>query len=104
MDALYNRAMCHGLTCNSKLPGVPVLHENRNHGRAVDSRYVVHHVASLSPKQHSMIRFVCIPHIGTKRKPLTKAGNLDILVHVVATYDASQAVLNFLCHVLRTSP
>ena len=59
----------------------------------------------LSPKQHSMIRVVHIPHIGTKRKPLTKAGSPNILVHVVATYDAFQAVLGFLCrHVLGCLP
>ena len=53
------------------------------------------------PKQHSMIRFVRIPHIDAKRKPLTKAGSPNILVHVVATYDDYQAVLGFLCrHVL----
>ena len=50
----------------------------------------------LSPKQHS-IRFVHISHIGTKRKLVTKAGSPNILVHVVATYDAFQAVLSFLC-------
>ena len=56
----------------------------------------------LSPKQHSTIRVVHIPHIDTKRKLLTKAGSTNILVHVVATYDAFQAVLGFLCrHVLR---
>ena len=59
----------------------------------------------LSPKQHSMIQVVCIPHICTKRKPLTKAGspNIHVLLHVMATYmyDAFQAVLGFLCrHVL----
>ena len=79
-----------------------VLHEKDNHGRAGDSRYVAHHLASLLPKQHSMIRVVCIPHIGTKRKPLTKAGSPNILLHVVASkYDDFQAVLGFLCrHVL----
>ena len=42
-----------------------------------------------------MIRFVCNPpRIGTKRKPPTKAESPNILVHVVATYDA---VLYFLC-------
>ena len=67
---------CHGIpvTCNSKLPRC-YIHENGNHGKAVDSRYVAHHLASLSPEQHSMIRFVRIPHIGTKRKPPTKAGS-----------------------------
>ena len=45
-----------------------------------------------------MIRVVRIPHIITKRKPLTKAGSTNVLVHVVATYDAFQAVLSFLCH------
>ena len=55
----------------------------------------------LSPKQYSMIRIVRIPHLCTKRKPLTKAGSPNILVHVVATYDTLQAVLGFLCrHVL----
>ena len=52
----------------------------------------------LSPKQHSMIRAVHIPHISTKRKPLRKAGSPNIIVHVVATYDTFQAVLDFLCH------
>ena len=37
---------------------------------------------------------MCILHIGTKRKLLTKAGSPNILVHVVALYDA---VLGFLC-------
>ena len=56
----------------------------------------------LSPKQHSVIRVVRIPHIGTKIKPLSKAGRSNILVNVVATYDAFQDVLGFLCrHVLR---
>ena len=56
----------------------------------------------LSPKQHSMIRLVHIPHIGTKRKSPTKAGSPNILVHMVAMYDAFQAILGFLCrHVLR---
>ena len=56
----------------------------------------------LSPKQHSMIRVVRIPRIGTKRNPVTKAGSPNILVHVVATYDALQAVLCFFCcHMLR---
>ena len=55
----------------------------------------------LSPKQHSMIRVVRIPHTGMKRKPLTKAGSPNKLVHVVATYNTVQAVLGFLCcHVL----
>ena len=54
----------------------------------------------LSPKQHS-IRFIRISHIGTKRKLLTEAGSPNILVHVVAMYDAFQAVLGVLCcHVL----
>ena len=74
-----------------------VLHENGNHGRAVDSRYMTHHLASLSPKQHSMIQVVRTPHIGTMRKLLTKAGSLNILVHMVAVCDAFQAVLGFLC-------
>ena len=48
-----------------------------------------------------MIRVVHIPHIGTKRKPLTETGSPNILVHVEATYDTFQAVLGFLCrHVL----
>ena len=34
---------------------------------------------------------MCIPHIGTKRKLLTKAGSTNILVHIVATYDVFQA-------------
>ena len=78
-----------------------VLHENSIHCKADDSRYVAHHLASLSLKQHSMIRIVRIPHIGTKRKPLTKAGSPNVIVHVVATYDNFQAVHGFLCrHVL----
>ena len=52
----------------------------------------------LSRKQHSMIRLVRIPHIGMKRKLLTKAGSPNILVHVVTAYNAFQAVLGFLCH------
>ena len=84
-----------------KASKLKVLHENGNHGRADDSRYVAHHLVSLSLKQHSMIRVVRIPHIGTKREPLTKAASPNKLVHVVATYDAFQAVLGFLCrHVL----
>ena len=51
----------------------------------------------LSLKQHSMMRLVRIPHIDVKRKPLTKAGRPNILVHVVAMYDAFQAILGFLC-------
>ena len=86
----------------SKASKLKVLHENDNHSRADDSQYVAHHLAYLSPKQHSMIRLVRIPHIDTKRKPLTKARSPNILVHVVATYDALRAVLSFLCcHVLR---
>ena len=49
----------------------------------------------LSPKLHSMIRVVRIPHIGTKRKPLTKAGSPNILVHVVATYDTFIIIFYF---------
>ena len=52
----------------------------------------------LSLKQHIMIRVVRIPHIGTKRKPLTTVGSPNIFVHVVATYDDFQAILGFLCH------
>ena len=85
-----------------KFKAFKVLYENGNHGRAVDSWYVSTISHLLSPKQHSMIRVVHIPHIGMKRKLLTKAGSANILVHVVATYDAFQAVLGFLCcHVLR---
>ena len=55
----------------------------------------------LSPKQRSIL-FMRIPHIDTKRKPLTEAGSPNILVHVVAMCNAFQAVLGFLCcHVLR---
>ena len=55
----------------------------------------------LSPKQHSTIRFVRIPHIETKRKPLTKVGSPNIIVHmVVAMYDTLQAVLGFLCRLV----
>ena len=74
-----------------------VLHENSIHCKADNSRYVVHYIASLSPKQHSMIRIVRIPHIGTKIKPLTKAGSSNVILHVVATYYNFQAVLGFLC-------
>ena len=58
-----------------------VLHENGNHGRADRSRYVAHHLASFITEtaQYDTSR-------GTKRKPLTKAGSPNILVHVVATY------------------
>ena len=53
----------------------------------------------------SMIRVMRIPHISTKRKLLTEAGSPNILVHVVATYDAFQTVLGFLCcYVLRHLP
>ena len=59
----------------------------------------------LSLKQHITILFMHIPHIGTKRKPLTKAGSPNIPVHMVATYGAFRAVLDFLCHyVLRRLP
>ena len=57
--------------------------------------YVAHNLASLSPKQHSMIRVVCTPHIGMKRKPLTKAGSSNILVHVEAMYDTSKLYSTF---------
>ena len=85
-------------TGNVQFEASKVLHENCNHGKTIDSRCVAYHLESLSLTQHSMIRFVCIPHIGTKRKLLTKAGSSNILVHVVATYDTFQAVLGFLCH------
>ena len=58
----------------------------------------------LTPKQHSMIRFVHIPHIGTKRKTLINEGSPNILVRVVAMYDAFQAVLGFLCHLVLHFP
>ena len=49
-----------------------------------------------------MIRVVRLPHIAAKIKPLTKAGSLNILVHVMATYDTFQTVLGFLFyHLLR---
>ena len=83
-----------------KASKLKVLHENCNHGRAVDSRYVVHHLASFITEQHSMIRVVRIPLIDMKRKPLTKARSSNILVHMVATYDAFQAVLGFLCRLV----
>ena len=83
-------------TGNVQFEASEVLHENGNHGRTVDSRYVAHHLASLSPKQHSVIRVVRIIHVGTKRKPLTEAGSPNILVHVVTIYDAFQAVFGFL--------
>ena len=66
-----------GYTCNeaSKLK---MLHKNGN--------------------QYSMIRVVYILHIDTKRNPLTNAGNPNILVHMMATFDDFQSVLDFLCH------
>ena len=81
-----------------------VLHENGHHGRADDFQYVAHHLAYyITETAYSMIRIVCIPHIGTKRKLLTKAGspNILVLVHMAATYDNFQDLLGFLCrHVL----
>ena len=78
-----------------------VLHEKGNHGKADDSLNVAHNLAYLSTKQYSMIRVVHISHIGMKRKPFTKAGSPNILLHVEAMYDAFHAVLGFLCrHVL----
>ena len=47
---------------------------------------------------------MCIPRICTKRKPLTKAGRPNILVHVVASYNVFQAVLGFLCHCVLCFP
>ena len=76
-----------------------VLHENGILGMWP----TISHLLSL--KQHSMIRVVRNPHTNTKRKPLTKAGSPNILVHVVATCDAFQAVLGFLYrHVLGCLP
>ena len=54
-----------------------------------------------------MIRVMRIPHINIKKKRLTKvwSQNSFILVHVVAMYNALQAVLGFLCcYVLRHFP
>ena len=45
----------------------------------------------LSPKQHSMIRFVRIPHIAMKRKSLTQVGSPNM-------YDTFKVVSDFLCH------
>ena len=49
--------------------------------------------------------FYCVRHIFescSPRQGLTKAGSSNILVHMVGTYDAFQAVLGFLCrHGLR---
>ena len=81
-----------------------LLHENQRQSMAEQMVLgmwpTISHV--LSPKQRSMIRVMHIPysliaHVGTKRKPLTKAGSSNILVHMVATYDAIQDVLGFLC-------
>ena len=104
------RARAQKQECNLEWPNVhfegsklKVLHEKDNHGRAevlLGMWPTILHL--LSPKQHSMIRVMHTPHICTKRKPLTKAGRLNILVHVEATFDTFQDVLGFLCrHVLR---
>ena len=84
-----------------------VLQENGNHGRADDSRYVAHHLAFKHFYDWNSIRIVRVPHIDTKRRPLTKAGspNIPVLVHVVATYDNFQAVIRlFVSPCARLSP
>ena len=84
-----------------------VLHENGNHGRADDSRYVAHHLASKKCYDRNSIRIVRVPHIDTKRRPLTKAGspNIPVLVHVVAIYDNFQDVTRlFVSPCARLSP
>ena len=91
MSVLYDGAGTYTGNCK-------VLHKNGSRGRGVQSWYVARHLASLSPEQPSMIRSMCIPHIGMKRKPSTKAGSPNIPVHMVATYDALQAVLSLLSH------
>ena len=81
-------AMCHGIpvTCNLKLPRcytkMAIMAEQLIVGMWPTISYL------LSLKQHSVIPFVSIPHIDTKRKLLTKVESPNILVHVVATYDA----------------
>ena len=87
------------VTCNSKLPRcytkMAIMAEQLIHGMWPTIPHL------LPMKQHSMMRFVHTPYIGTKRNPLTKEGSQNILVHVVAMYDAFQAVLGFSCrHVL----
>ena len=79
-----------------------VLHENGNHGRADDSRYVTHHLASFitetaqydTSHAHSPYRYEeKAAHQGRESKYTCTRGG---------TYDAFQAVLDFLCcHVLR---
>ena len=84
-----------------------VLHENGNHGRADDSRYVAHHLASKKCYDRNSIQIVRVPHINTKRRPLTTAGsqNIPVVVHVVATYDNFQAVTRlFVSPCARLSP
>ena len=87
------------VTCKSKLK---VLHENGNHGRADDSRYVAHHPASfITETAYYDTSRASYPYRYEGKLPFNKAGSPNILVHVVAMYDAFQAVLGFLsCHVL----
>ena len=94
----FTTGPCNGIpvTCNLKLPRCYTKTAIMAEQLILGMWPTISHL--LSPKQHSMIRVVHIPHIGTKKKPLTKAGSPNILVHVVATYDAFQAVLGFLCH------
>ena len=65
-----------------------VLHEDGNHGKAVDSQYVAHHLAPFITEiaEYDMIKVhFSYRHEG---KVVHQAGSPDILVHVVATYDA----------------
>ena len=92
-NALYNRGTCHGIPImyNSKLPRCYTKMAIMAGQLILSVWPTISYL--LSQKQHSMIRVVRIPHIGTKRKPLTKAGSPNILVHVVATYDDFQTSL-----------
>ena len=66
------------VTCNSKLPRCYTKTEITAEQFILGMWPTISHI--LSPKQHSMIRVVRIPHVGTKRKPLTKAVSPNILV------------------------
>ena len=91
----------------NEVSNLNVLHENGNHGRADDSRYVAHHLASKKINDRNSIRIVRVPHIDMKKRPLTKAESPNILVlaHVVAMYDNFQAVTRlFVSPCARLSP
>ena len=83
-----------------------VLHKNGNHGRADDSQYATHYLASLSPKQHSTIRVMCIPtSVQRESRSPRQRVQIIIFVNVVATNYAFQAVLvRLCCHVLGCLP